>query len=90
MTIAEPQYATYTRTLLPLPQGLLRVVLVPAHEGAARQTSHSDPRREDSEALCLIHMLVRIRLKRDDRVKDVVEIMVPPSELAAPANLVGR
>src|SRR5438128_2737592 len=40
--------------LRPLPQGLLRLVLVPAHEGAA-QTSRSDPRREDSEALCLIH-----------------------------------
>ena len=31
----------------------LRLVLVPAHEGAARQTSGSNPRREDSEALCL-------------------------------------
>jgi len=41
--------------LRPLPQGLLRVVLVPAHEGAARQTSRSHPRREDSEALCLIN-----------------------------------
>src|SRR5439155_155798 len=41
--------------LRPLPQGLLHIVLVPAHEGAARQTSRSDPRRRDSEALCLIH-----------------------------------
>src|SRR5438128_6428929 len=38
-----------------LPQGLLRIVLVPAHEGAARQTSRSYPRREDSEAPCLIN-----------------------------------
>ena len=41
--------------LRPLPQDLLRVVLVPAHEGAARQASRSNPRREDSEAPCLIN-----------------------------------
>src|SRR5437879_9162009 len=31
-----------------------RSCLVPAHEGAARKTSRSDPRREDSKALCAV------------------------------------